>query len=146
MDVDRSIIDKLDDYSLWNEGKDESDRISLLDYACFNATPDLLIAVMELLNPTLINHEGSYFIKTRFDKSTYDDWKKEAVEKKEVEKVMNHIHVTSIFQNQDLDIEVAELAAILITNCWNREFENLSLEASVIGDSIEDLAVTLNSR
>jgi hypothetical protein len=59
---------------------------------------------------------------------------------------MNHIHITSIFQNQDLDFEVANCAAKLISDCWNREFRECSLEAEVVGETIGDLAVTLSSR
>src|SRR5688572_30229270 len=112
-------MDSLSDVSAWRStgpsGGDASD-FGLLSYLSCVATPDLLFAFAELLAPSLVEHEGSYFIAERFDERIYDDWRAKLGDPRDIERVINHIHISSLFQDQHVTDEMALAAANLIAD------------------------------
>lgn len=134
------MIQLLSDYQAW---KAQSSQLDLLDYAGCVATPDLLFAFSALLWPELILHEGNYFLKSHFDAATYDQWMRQLGSPAEVQKVMNHIHISTIFQQQEVAPEVARAAAQRITEFWSLAFAGKGLIARAYGTDSSDLEITL---
>ncbi len=140
-------LDSLRDVSAWRStgppGGAES-AFGLLSYLSCVATPDLLFAFAELLAPDLIEHEGSYFIAERFDERSYDEWRTKLADGRDIERVLNHIHISSLFQDQDVTSETAMAAANLIAETWTRRFQPLGLIGVALGDSFDTAEVTLH--
>src|ERR1700724_4310800 len=94
------VIAELPDFTLWRSSSGQD--ISLLDYVGFVATPDLLFAFAELFRPMLVLHEGAYFIKDRFDEQSFDSWRQRLNDIESVQKMMNHLHVSTLYQEQEI--------------------------------------------
>lgn len=137
--------DFLKEYSSWNRGKKTDQKITLFDFATFIATPDLIFAMSALFSPKLVAHDGSFFIDQKFSIPNYERWKKQGLSSVEIEKVINHIHMTTILQSSDVDYLEAKKCADLITSMWNKCISEESVKAIVVGEVIEDLAVTIFS-
>jgi len=138
------VVAGLPDLALWRStagGKE----ISLLDYVGFVATPDLLFAFAELFRPALILHSGVYFIKDRFDAALFDEWKERLGDVRSVQKMMNHLHLSTLFQNQVISDDVAVWSSRVIADIWSSTFSHLGLEGLAFGESLHDAAVTLYS-
>lgn len=133
----------LADFQSWNEQKPGAARISIFDYLCFNATPDLLFGFASLFFCELVEIEGNYFIKERFGASAYGDWKKTTTDIRAIQRVMNHVHMRSLFQQQQMTDSLALACANLIAEAWNRVFKEKSLVAEVHGQTFEEISVTL---
>jgi hypothetical protein len=65
--------------------------------------------------------------------------------KREIEKVMNHIHITSILQDSDMSIALAKHCCELIVDMWNKMFRNNNITSEVLGSNLEDLSITFFS-
>lgn len=141
-----NVLNSLKEYSSWNEGKDVDDKITLFDFATFIATPDMLFAISELFNPELFWFDDCCFIKEKFSEEIYNLWKLKGLEKKDIEKVMNHIHITSILQDEELELNIAKNCAELIVRMWNKIFTSKEVVGVVIGTELNDLAVTITSK
>ena len=142
----KEVLGDLKEYSSWNKGKANDDKITLFDFATFIATPDMLFAISELFNPELFWFDGCCFIKEKFSKEAYGSWKSKGLEKTEIEKVMNHIHITSILQGEELELNMAESCSELIVYMWNKAFISKDVVGAVIGTELNDLAVTITSK
>jgi hypothetical protein len=140
-----NISNELREYSSWNTGKLAEDRITLFDYSTFIATPDILFAMAELFDPKLYRFEGCYFIEEKFSEDIYLSWKLKGLGKREIEKVMNHIHITSILQDSDMSIALAKHCCELIVDMWNKIFRNNNITSEVLGSNLEDLSITFFS-
>lgn len=144
MIIDKNrYLNRLKDFSSWNEGKSDDEKITLLEYATFVTTPDILFAMDALLSPEIIHYEGGVFIKDKFDKEIYSLWKAKNLSILETEKVMNHIHLKTVLQSDCDDFEVARQSAHIICKFWNVWFAKDGLEACIFGDNLDSLAVTL---
>lgn len=132
----------LSDFNSWNEGQPQ-DRISIFDYLCFNATPDLLFGFAALFFCELIKVEGHWFIQSRFDHESYERWKNKGLDVVEIQRVMNHIHIRSLLQQQPLDDSLAMACAQLIKRAWDQVHKEKMMVAEVHGG--EDISVTLVS-
>jgi len=143
MHLTEAQLDRLKDFKEWNEEKPPEQRISLFDYATFQATPDLLFGFAALLICDLVEVEGHYFIAARFNASYYDDWKTRLSDKIAIQRVMNHIHLTTILQNADADLQAATDCANLIASVWSEVHASKGVVGEVQGSSLEDLSVTL---
>jgi hypothetical protein len=139
------VLKMLHDFRSWNSGKDGSQPISIFDYLCFTATPDALFAFASLFFIELIKYEDVFFIKERFDERVYREWKKRLDNVVEIQRAINHIHISQIFQNQDVDDELAFEVANLIQKIWSRVFAGDGLIAEVHGETAQDISITLVS-
>jgi hypothetical protein len=145
MSSSADLLDSLPAFAAWNQGKPDQDRITIFDFLCFNATPELFFAFASLLRPELILVEDSYFIKERFGEAAYKAWKEKLSEPRDIQHVMNHVHLTSVFQNQDVADDVALVIARTIELTWNQLFAELKLKAVVDGSEFGDLSISLVS-
>ncbi|MDQ7050516.1 MAG: hypothetical protein Q9M92_13700 [Enterobacterales bacterium] len=58
---------------------------------------------------------------------------------------MNHIHITSILQGEELELNVAKNCAELIVDMWNKVFISKKVIGVVVGTELNNLAVTITS-
>jgi hypothetical protein len=143
MEMSSEDLKMLRDFNSWNEGKTADARISIFDYLCFNASPDLLFGFASLFFCELIRVDGHYFIRERFDEEVYREWKAGNYEVRFIQKMMNHIHMRSLFQKEQLSDALALSCAQMIRDIWNKVFSDKSLVAEIDGESSEDISVTL---
>lgn len=129
----------LSDYQSWAKGKPDFD---LFDYVSCIATPDLFFAFGELFFPELILHEGNYFLASHFRSELYDQWLARLKDPVAVQKVMNHVHISTLFQQQVVPDPVALTAARQLAACWSISLGGKGLVAESYGESFNDLEVT----
>jgi hypothetical protein len=134
------ILTDLKEFQAWRRSKGDFD---LLDYASCIATPDSFFAFHALFAPTLVLHEGFYFLASHFKASLYVDWMQQLRDPIAVQKVMNHIHIATIFQQQYISDHVAVEAATRLAECWSQLFANKGLVAKAFGSNLHDAEVTL---
>jgi hypothetical protein len=132
----------LSDFQRWADGKA---RFDLVDYAMCIGTPDILFAIFELLEPELVLHKGHYFLAHQFDQSVFEEWAEKLEDMREIQRVMNHVHVSGLVQGQEIGGETAVLIASTIARFWGRSFAHLGLSAEAFGTELDDAQVTLFS-
>jgi hypothetical protein len=143
MKTPRDVLNSLQDYRAWANGKP---RFDLIDYAMCTSTSDGLCAFLELAVPPLRLHDGSYFLEHNFDEATYEAWRSRLGSIEDVQRVMNHLHVSSFLQGEDVPDIVAVHIARGLAECWSRAFGHLGLEAVALGSTLQDAQVTLFRR
>jgi hypothetical protein len=143
--LEEVIAGLLPDLARWRSSATGGKEITLLDYVGFVATPDLLFAFAELFRPALVLHAGVHFIRDRFDTKAFDDWRSRLGDLESVQKMMNHLHVSTILQGQSIPDDVAVWSARLIADIWSSVFSQLGLRGLAFGESLHDAAVTLYS-
>jgi hypothetical protein len=92
-DVANRVLLELADYQAWKASSPKP--FSLFDYAGCVGTPDLLFAFAKLLCPKLVCHNGHHYIEARFSEDTYLKWKAIGKPDDEIQRVMNHVHVST---------------------------------------------------
>jgi hypothetical protein len=139
------VLEQLSDFMTWKgSGPLAAEHsFTLLDYVMCVGTPDLLFAFVELLMPSLVFHEGHYFFASGFSIDTYEAWKKKVMSITDIQKVMNHIHIESLFQGQDIPDAVAVAAAHTIACVWSKVFADKGIVGKAYGATFEDAEVTL---
>lgn len=140
MKIPERIARELADFQQWRA---QSPDIELLDYVGFVATPDLFFAFGELFAPELISHEGHWFLASRFVPVLYEQWMAKLNDPVAVQKVLNHVHMSRFFQNQEVSDSVAVASAEMLATIWRRVFAAQGLSAEAYGESIDDCEVTL---
>lgn len=140
---DPAILHELSDFQAWKRNVEGGAPFSLQDYVGCVMTPDLLFACAELFWPQLIMHDGHYFIASGFEPEIYEDWQNRLDDPVDIQKIMNHIHIGIIFQNQDVTLGMYLEAANLIAEFWTSVFSPLGLVGHAGGEIFEDISVTL---
>jgi hypothetical protein len=122
------VLGELSNYQAW--ASNSSSPITLLDYVGFVGTPDLLFAFAALFQPDVLVHDGFRFLASGFTAATYDSWKQRGLSGPAIQKVMNHVHISTLFQNQEVNDEVAVEASSLLRDLWRRTLdEDLAVES-----------------
>jgi len=137
-----SILAKLADFQEWSKTGAEKGPISLLDYVGFVATPDLLFGFAELFCPDLIVHQGWHFLGSGFSADVYEQWLRAGKSPREIQRVMNHVHVSTLLQQQVISDDVAVEVARIIAEIWSRTLGPEGLVAEVVGSNFDDAAAT----
>jgi len=135
-----SVMADLEDFQAWSANGPAP--IDLLDYVGFIAKPDYVFAFAALLMPELVTHEGHRFMASRFSIETYDSWRAKGATPREIQRVMNHLHVQTLVQGQEVSDEVATEVARVIGAIWERTLGPEGLVVEVIGGDYFELAVT----
>lgn len=143
MKVPPDIVSELADVKGWAGERAVGTAFTLLDYVMCVGTPDLLFGFAELLSPELIVHEGLHCLASGFSAGTYGEWKRQGLSDEEIQRVMNHIHMSAIFQEQDISDRMAVAAAQCIARSWQRSFGVNGIDAVAVGTTFADAAVTL---
>lgn len=139
MNAPEIVVRELQDYQKWvtrNPGVD------LYDYSTLAVRPDAFVAILEVLEPTLVKHEGAYFRARDFTIDAYNAWAAKLPTVAAIQRVMNHIHMSQFFREEDVSYVVREFIANEIVKHWDRAFASLGLTAVAYGDEA-DVEVTL---
>lgn len=133
------VLAELSDFQAWVSNS--SSPVTLLDYVGFVGTPDLLFAFAALFQPEIVVHDGFRFLAGGFTAATYDSWKQRGLSGPAIQKVMNHVHISTLFQNQEVSVEVALAAGNLLRDFWRRTLDqDLAVESG--GTDLHDAYVT----
>lgn len=137
------LLAQLGDYQAW---KGKATEFDLLDYVQCVATPDLFFGFLALLRPELVRHKGDYFLASHFVPETYERWMEELSDPVEVQKVMNHLHISALIQGQEVSDLLARGIALRLAECWSEVFSSHELVGEAYGDTFENAHVTLFRR
>jgi hypothetical protein len=135
------IIPNLRDYSRWKE-TDLGEGITLFDYAGFVATPDILCAIFSLFFPACVFYRGGYFLANHFDEALYETWSDKLDSTVEIQRVLNHVHVSTVLQNQEVSDMMACQCAELLGLAWERSLRQFDVRIESGGSGYDDAYVT----
>jgi hypothetical protein len=142
--IEKSILTQLQDFQRWASTGASSGAASLLDYVGFVGTLDGLFAHAELFYPERVIHNGRQFLASGFTPQLYDDWISRGLRPKEVQRVLNHVHVSTLLQNQAVTDEAAVEVAKVIAHIWNRTLGPEGVIVESAGATFADAAVTFS--
>jgi hypothetical protein len=137
-----SIMVQLADFRAWARSGPVESTVSLLDYVGFVCTPDLFFAFAALFWPELVTHDGMRFLASGFSAEVYNQWRDAGKSRRETQRVINHVHVSTLLQEQVVSDEVAVEVAHAIAAIWSRTIGPDGLVAESIGSGLDDAAVT----
>lgn len=141
-----AVLSQLANFNAWLKTGSSAEKIDLLDYIGFVATPDLMFGFASLLWPELIIHDGLHFLASGFSPAIYERWKQTGCNAQDIQRAMNHIHVSTLLQNQEISDEVATEAAHLIASFWSRTLGPDGLVVDVVEGGLDQAAVTFFER
>lgn len=141
--ISEDLIARLDDFQAWRANSANQDKFGLYDYVACIGTPDLFFGFLDLLCPELLSYRGAYFIANSFDESLFWEWWERLGDVREVQKVLNHIDMCTLFQQQAIHDCVADLAAKCIAEVWSKQFQMEGLIAEAYGEGLHGAHVTL---
>lgn len=133
----------MDDFNAWRKGAEDFD---IIDYAMCVASPDLLALVLGLAEPEVVLHDGEYFLAHGFRADIYWQWLERLSDKREVQKVMNHIHLTSLLQEGRVPDDVASFIGQSLARIWSKTLRDKHLVAKMYGSGFDDVQVTFFRR
>lgn len=143
MQLPKAISLQLMSVREWSQSTGGSREISLFDYPALVGTPDLFFGFAELFCPTLVEHHGGCFLAAKFSEPTFDLWEQKGVGIVEIQRVMNHVHVSTLLQNQSVSDELAVQVAQHLATIWSLTLQPLGVSAEAFGERLDDAAATL---
>ena len=119
-----------------------------MNLSCLDFPADFIESFAALFNPTIMIHEGGYFIEENFTYAKYEDSLERQVPLQKIPYWINMVEITSLLGDIGYD-EAAELGAV-ICDCWgaklNRQFPDSGFEALLLlDDELDEVWVTLCS-
>jgi hypothetical protein len=141
MEILKKMSPQLKEYQSWR-GTERGEDITLLDFAGFVATPDILCAIYALFFPECILHRDRYFLANHFSESLYDQWIEKSESGMAVQKVLNHVHISTLIQNQSIPDLLACQCAQLLCAAWKCSLEGLDVTVQSGGTGYDDAYVT----
>jgi hypothetical protein len=140
MQISEDIRVQLKRLDEWRDQSGATSSINLIDYVGFEASPEILIAIAFLLNPTIITYKGARFLEYRFDHSVCDEWLALGNPIRTVQEIMNQVRIRTLIQGEPISDEMAEFLARLVTDFWHLTIP--SCKAFVAGKDFENYAAT----
>lgn len=105
-------------------------------------TPDIFFALAELFSPSLVIHAERRFLASRFDPDVFNSWSSKGLADVDAQRTMNHVHISTLFQDQEVLDAVASEAARVLAGLWTHTLGPHGLEVGVTGTTLEDASVT----
>lgn len=140
-----SVLKKLLNYQAWVQAN-LSAPPTLLDYVGFTADPDALFSFAELFCPELVVHEGFHFLASGLAPGTIEGWIAKGLDMRAIQRVVNHIHISSLLQGRQIGDDVAVEAARVIAHIWSRTLAPEGLVAEAFGTDYGEAGVTFYRR
>lgn len=140
MNFPSEVLSSLRDFQSW---RGEKERFDLIDYLMCVSTPDSLVAMLKLIKPDLVEFEGEYFLSHQFSPELYWQWFDKLQNKREVQRIMNHLHVSSFIQGEEVAAEVSSFIAMELAHIWSALFVKYDLVAEVYGNDLGNAQITL---
>ena len=135
----RGQLTRLDEW-LGPDGK--KSNLTLLDYVGFEATPEIFLAICELLNPSLIQVDGARFLSSRFEKEVFDEWQKLDYSMTQIQLAMNQIRARTIIQHDSISDDLARYLLEVIADFWSMTITGCVTE--IRGTDFGDLSVSFS--
>ena len=123
--------------------RDGASELSLLEYAGAGVDPESFVAFARVIRPPLIERDGVYFLAAHFDEYVQALWSERLDDTAEVQRVINRVHVSTLFDRGELDRSEALRIAELLADMWTAVFAELGLRGEVCGEAGDDVGVTL---
>lgn len=142
MKVDKTVIGQLKEFRSWAESGPNPKSFTLLDYVGCIATMDTFFAFAELFSPEIIVHEGRHFLASGFSIEIYDQWIAAGKSGEDIQRVMNHIHISTLLQDQEITEKVSLEVARVISEIWSKTLSSYGVLTEVIDAGFQDVAVT----
>lgn len=146
MRVKDSVVTQLRDLQAWSQTGAVGGAVSLFDYVGFIATLDSIFGFAELFSPELVVHQGRRFLASGFSVVTYDAWAQRGSSPQEIQRAMNHVHVSTLLQNQEISDDAANEVARVIASIWSRTLSSEGMAVEVVGATFTDASVTFYER
>ena len=144
--IKNTVLSQLPDYRAWSTTGPHSGPISLLDYIGFVATLDTFFGFAELFSPELAVYKGYHFLASGFSEAIYEAWIREGRSPEEAQRAMNHVHMSTIFQQREATDEAADEAARVLMEIWKRTLAVHNVNVEVVGRGIQQASVTFFER
>jgi hypothetical protein len=124
-------------YKTWVETM-VGDSLSALSYITQHFDLQSVLILSNLFSPQFIEYKGFIFLKYQFSESGLEQWLDELNNLSEVQKVMNHIHLTQLFYkddpNDDTNYEMFKILCDIVKYCWtgtlNAKYPDLNFNVS----------------
>lgn len=139
MDFPADVIAEL---SLIQSKRADDPRFDLFDCLRAEASPEVFLGAMALLRPSLVMHEGEWFLRDTFSHDAYAYWTAHGLPVRGIQCIMNRVELSDVLRDGATD-SVALFLAEAIASFWSQAFAALGLVAVASGTSIEDADVTL---
>ena len=118
-------------------------ELSLLEYAGTGVDPESFVAFARLIRPPLIARDGVDFLAAHCDEYFQPQWAQRLDEPAEVQRVINRVHVSTLFERGAIERAEALRIAELLADMWTAVFAELGLRGEVCGEGGDDIGVTL---
>ncbi len=123
-------------------------NITPLSYISHKYDLQQVLLLSSLFSPDFVEYKASVFIKYQFSQDGVDDWERRLDGKmSEVQKVMNHLHISQLFvnddPNEDINFELLKMLCDIIAACWRGALlsaypdRNFSVEAFYDNDDFD---------
>jgi hypothetical protein len=142
MRPNNSVMAQLADFEAWSKSGPQPTTITLIDYIGFVATPDLFFGFAALFRPELIVYQGARFLASGFSEELYEQWRSKGLNSRDIQRVLNHVHISTLFQNQSVSDETAVEAARILASIWSYTLGSEGLVAEAVGTNLESAAAT----
>jgi hypothetical protein len=130
MSTPKDVLSSLSDYQAWAKGGE----LSMFEYAQCIGTPDLWCMLIDFAEPELVQHRGDYFYASGFSLEVYEEWSRELDDPREIQRVMNHVHVGLLVQGSDVPDHVIAYIARGIARLWCYTLQGKGLVAEAYGE------------
>jgi hypothetical protein len=138
-DIDRMDIFNEEIVSEYMESKIiNKNKFSWWKYVNLKADIQTALGFAKFFYPEIIEIDGYFLLKDKFDECTFNGWKKSCNDNKiQVEKIMNcyevkdFFHINTDYNDENIDKQVEALAEVLKL-FWGMSFRNRYLDRNII--------------
>jgi hypothetical protein len=132
----------LPDLQSWRRANNNP-AISLLDYVGFVGTMDSMASHAALFDPDLVDFEGARFLAHRFSVEGAEQWRAQGLSLPDIQRVMNHVHVSTLLQSGASD-EASDWFAERLASIWRKTIVGANVEVS--GRGYHEATVTFSEK
>jgi hypothetical protein len=140
------ILANLKEFKAWSNSGPPGADISPIDFVGFVATPELFFGFAELFCPALVERNGGVFLAAGFSDEILGAWLAKGISVIEAQRVMNHVHISTLIQNQSISDELAVEIAEHLAQIWNLTLAPYAAVGERVGVGFADAAATFYVR
>jgi hypothetical protein len=80
-------------------------------------------AAADLFDPELVEVDGAWFLKSKFDKAVYDEWVETGLKSAAIQEQMNMISISWLVQDRELCVSEIERLIGVVTRVWRKTLQ-----------------------
>ncbi|MCA9659202.1 MAG: hypothetical protein KC486_12725 [Myxococcales bacterium] len=123
---------------------DGAHELGLLEYAgAGGVDPAAFFAIARVIRPPLIQRDGIFYLAAHFDEYVHAQWTQRLDDPHEVQRVINLVHVSTLFAGRELSRTESLEVAALLAEIWSSVFAEVGLRGEIVGEVSDDIGVTL---